>query len=76
MARRKTLQTAAIAINRVQVTEVLTALQDKKHHRLQELVDLCPNQTRQQVKAAVDFLIRSGQICMALDAEGTYWVWD
>ena len=70
------MQTGAIAIDRAQVTEILTALQDRRHHRLEELVDLCPDQTRQQVETAVDFLIQSGQICMALDAEGTYWVWD
>ncbi|GKS62750.1 hypothetical protein YTPLAS72_00540 [Nitrospira sp.] len=69
------MQTGAIAIDRVQVTEILTALQDRRHHRLEELVDLCPDQTRQQVETALDFLIKSGQICMALDAEGTYWVW-
>ena len=70
------MQTAAIAINRVQVTQVIAALQDGLHHRLEELVNLCPDLTQRQVVAAVYFLIQSGQICMALDADGTYWVWD
>lgn len=70
------MQTAAIVINRVQVSQVLAALRDGLHHRLEELVDLCPDLRRQQVVAAVDFLIQSGQICMAIDADGTYWVWD
>ena len=70
------MPTTAFAIDRVQVSQVLTALRDGSHHRLEELVELCPALTQQQVCVAIDYLIQSGQICMARDADGTYWVWD
>ena len=72
----KTMQTAAISIDRVQVMQVLTALHDGLRHRREELVELCPDLTQQQIFVAIDYLIRSGQLCMALEADGTYWVWE
>lgn len=70
------MQTTAISIDRVQVRQVLTALQDGSRHRLEELVDLCPDLTQQQVCVAIDCLVQSGHIRMASDADGRYWVWD
>ncbi|MDR4466209.1 MAG: hypothetical protein MRJ66_18290 [Nitrospira sp.] len=51
------------------------ALQDGLHHPVQELVERCPGLTQQQVSVAINYLIHSAQICMALDTDGVYWVW-
>lgn len=70
------MQTTTISIDRIQIRQVLTALQDGSRHRLEELVDLCPGLTQQQVCVAIDCLIRSGNISRTLDADGTYWLWE
>jgi hypothetical protein len=41
---------------------------------LEEIVDLCPDVTWNQVFLAIDHLSRSGQIRVRLDANRTYWV--
>ena len=65
----------AMSSSRIQVQQVLMALQDGLHHPVQELVERCPGLTQQQVSVAINYLIHSGQICMALDTDGVYWVW-
>lgn len=41
---------------------------------LEEVMDLCPDITWNQVFLAIDYLSRTGQICVRLDAGKTYWV--
>jgi|GEM_PF-3658556 len=41
---------------------------------LEEVVDLCPDVTWNQVFLAIDHLSRTGQIRVRLDANRTYWV--
>lgn len=41
---------------------------------LEEIVDLCPDLTWNQVFLAIDHLSRAGQVRMRLDAHRTYWV--
>ena len=60
------MPTTAFTIDRVQIRQVFTVLQNGSRHRLEELVDLCPGLTQQQVCVAIDYLIQSGQICMVL----------
>lgn len=69
------MRPSAISIDRVQVQQVLTVLQDGLHHPVDELVERCPDLTQQQVSVVIDHLIKSGQICTAFDADGMYWVW-
>lgn len=41
---------------------------------LEEVVDLCPDVTWNQVFLAIDHLSRTGQVRVRLDAKRTYWV--
>ncbi len=41
---------------------------------LEEVVDLCPEVTWNQVFLAIDHLSRKGQVRVRLDAARTYWV--
>jgi len=41
---------------------------------LEEIMDLCPDVTWNQVFFAIDHLSRTGQVCLRLDATRTYWV--
>jgi len=41
---------------------------------LEEIMDLCPDITWNQVFLAIDHLSRTGQIRLRLDADRTYWV--
>ena len=41
---------------------------------MEELVTLCPELTWNQVFLAIDYLTRTGQVCLTLDTDRTYWV--
>lgn len=41
---------------------------------LEEVVDLCPDVTWNQIFLAIDHLSRTGQVRVRLDANRTYWV--
>jgi hypothetical protein len=41
---------------------------------LEEVVDLCPDITWNQIFLAIDHLSRTGQVHVRLDANRTYWV--
>lgn len=41
---------------------------------LEEIVDLCPDVTWNQIFFAIDHLSRTGQVRLRLDATRTYWV--
>jgi len=64
-----------ITIDRVQIDQVLTALQQQETPYLMEQVTkLCPDLTVDQVFLAIDYLTRSGQVCLTRDTNRTYWV--
>jgi len=67
------MNTTSISIDRVQIHQVLAALQ---HHgtccALEEVARLCPNLTDDQVFLAIDYLSRSAQVCLTRDADRTY----
>ena len=70
------VMTVGITIDRVHIEWVLTALQQQaKHCRIEEVVGLCSDLTRDQVFLAIDYLSRNGKVCMASDLHGIYWVW-
>jgi len=69
------MSATAISINRVQIQQVLTALQQQgTRWQLEEVVRLCPALTNDQVFLAIDYLSRTGQVCLTRDAERMYWV--
>ena len=69
------MKTTAISIDRVQINQVLTVLQQQGMRcPLEDVVRFCPDLTNDQVFLAIDCLTRNGQICLTLDASGTYWV--
>ena len=41
---------------------------------LDEVMDLCPDITWNQIFSAIDILSRTGQVRVRIDAEGIYWV--
>ncbi len=62
-------------IDQVQIDQVLTSLQQRGlRYPLEEVVELCPDLTWYQVFLAIDHLIQTGQICLTLDGNSTYWV--
>jgi uncharacterized protein (DUF433 family) len=64
-----------ITIDRVQIDRVLTALQQQgARYQLEEIAGLCPDLTRNQVFLAIDYLTRTGQVYLTLDAYRTSWV--
>ncbi len=67
--------TMCITIDRVHIDRVLTALQQQETPYLMEQVTaLCPDLTDDQVFLAIDYLTRSGQVCLTMDINRTYWV--
>jgi len=65
----------SITIDRVHIEEVLTALQQEgAGYRLEAVEGLCPDLTRDQIYLAIDYLTRTGLVCLTLDISGTYWV--
>lgn len=64
-----------IAIDQVHIERVLTALQQEGGRRpLEEVAKFCPDLTDDQVCLAIEYLTRTGQVCLTLDSNGTYWV--
>jgi len=62
-------------VDRAQINRVLTALQRRrKRYLLEEVTQLCPDLTDEQVIVAVDYLTRNGQVRLTLDVNRTYWV--
>ena len=69
------MRATAISIDRVEIQQVLTALQQQGTCcPLEEVARLCPDLTDDQVFLAIDYLSRSGQVCLTRDADRTYWV--
>lgn len=65
----------AISIDHLQIQHVLAALQQQDTGwPLDEVARLCPELTDDQVFLAIDYLGRSGQVCLTRDADRTYWV--
>ncbi len=54
---------------------MLAALrQQETWYRLDAADALCPDLTLEQVFLAIDCLARSGQVCLRVDANQTYWL--
>lgn len=69
------MKTTAISIDRVQINQVLNVLQQQGLRcPLEDVARLCPDLKADQVFLAIDCLTRNGQVCLTLDANGTYWV--
>lgn len=67
--------TMSITIDQVHTEQVLTALQQQERRcPLDEVAKLCPNLTDDQFFLAIDSLTRSGQVCLTMDTNRTYWV--
>lgn len=67
--------TMCITIDRVHIDRVLTALQQQETpYRMEQVTELCPDLTVNQVFLAIDYLTRSGQVRLTLDPNRTYWV--
>lgn len=67
--------TMCITIDRVHIDRVLTALQQQETpYRMEKLTQLCPDLTDDQVFLAIDYLTRSGQVCLTMDTNRMYWV--
>ncbi|HMS85834.1 MAG TPA: hypothetical protein PKD12_19490 [Nitrospira sp.] len=67
--------TMSITIDRGHIDRVLIALQQQERACLMEQVtELCSDLTDDQVFLAIDYLTRSGQVCLTLDTNRTYWV--
>lgn len=67
--------TTGIVIDKVYIERVLTALQQQgTRYRLEAMERLCPELTCDQIFLAVDYLTRSGLVCLTLDCNRTYWV--
>jgi len=64
-----------ITIDQVHIARVLTALQQQPTgYRLEAVEGLCPDLTVDQVFLAIDYLSRTGQVRLTVDAHRTYWV--
>ncbi len=64
-----------ITIDQVHIDRVLAALrQQETWYRLDAVDALCPDLTLEQVFLAIDCLARSGQVCLRVDANQTYWL--
>lgn len=64
-----------ITIDQVHIDRVLTALrQQETWCRLDAAEALCPDLTVDQVFLAIDYLTQSGQVCLRVDANQTYWL--
>jgi hypothetical protein len=62
-------------IDQVHIDQVLTALQQQATRcPMEEVSRLCPDLTDDQVFLAIDYLTRSGQVCLTRDINRTYWV--
>jgi hypothetical protein len=67
------MKTTAISINRVQINQVLNVLQQQGMRcPLEDVARLCPDLTDDQVFLAINCLTKNGQVCLTLDADGTY----
>jgi hypothetical protein len=67
--------TMGITIDRGHINRVLSALQQQGMRcQLDEVAGFCPDLTDDQVFLAIDYLTRTGQVCLTLDASRTYWV--
>jgi hypothetical protein len=64
-----------ITVDRAHLDRVLTVLQQQETPYLMEQVTkLCPDLTDDQVFLAIDYLTRSGQVCLTMDSNRMYWV--
>lgn len=64
-----------ITIDQVHIDRVMTALQQQRiRHSVEAVVGLCPDLTRDQVLLVIVYLTRTGQVCLTLDINRTYWV--
>jgi len=64
-----------ITIDQVHIARVLAALrQQESWFRLDAAEALCPDLTVDHVVLAIDYLARSGQVCLRVDANQTYWL--
>ncbi len=69
------MSASAISIDRVQIKKVLTVLQQQAScYPLDKVSRLCPDLTADQVFLAIDYLSRTGQVCLTRDGERTDWV--
>ncbi len=65
----------SITIDQVHIARVLTALrQQETWYRLDAVDALCPDLTVDQMYLAIDYLARSGQVCLRVDANQAYWL--
>ncbi len=64
-----------VTIDRAHIDRVLTAVQQMGTRcPLEQVAGLCPDLRDDQVFLAIDYLTRSGRVCLTLDADRTYWV--
>lgn len=64
-----------LTIDQVQIDRVLTVLQQHGTRCPFELIaGLCPGLTNDQGFLAIDYLCRTGQVCLTPDINRTYWV--
>ncbi len=64
-----------ITINRSQIDQVLMVSQQQgKRCSVDEAVGFGSDLTENQVFPAIDYLTRTGQVCLTLDATRTSWV--
>ncbi len=69
------MKKTAISIDRVQINQALTVLQQQGMRcPLEDMARLCPDLTDDQLFLAIDCLTRNGQVSLTLDANGTYWI--
>ncbi len=67
--------TMSITIDQTHIERVLTALRERGTRcSLESVEGLCSDLTTDQVFLAVDYLTRSGQVCLTMDASRNYWV--
>ncbi|OYT22008.1 MAG: hypothetical protein CCU26_00110 [Nitrospira sp. UW-LDO-01] len=67
--------TMCITVDRAHLDRVLTVLQQQETPYLMEQVTkLCPDLTDDQVFLAIDYLTRSGQVCLTMDSNRMYWI--
>ena len=67
--------TMCITVDRAHLDRVLTVLQQQETpYRMEQVTKLCPVLTDDQVFLAIDYLTRSGQVCLTMDSNRMYWV--
>ncbi len=67
--------TMDLPINQARIEQVLSALQRQGTRcKVEEVAGFCPELTKDEVFLVIDYLTKTGQVCLTLDANRTYWV--